>query len=128
MSVHEELETGAVQVRAARDWRPWLLLLSALVILLDRITKHWVSAHLEIGDSIPVIPRVFEISHVLNPGAAFSLFMDSSSPERVRLMLIAFSLLAAVVVTVFLVRLGRQLNATSVALALVLGGAIGNVV
>lgn len=128
MKAQGEMERSTVvNVNTARDWRPWLLLLSAMVILADRLTKHWVSQHLEIGDSIPIIPRVFEISHVLNSGAAFSLFTDSGSPDRVRLMLIAFSILAAVTVLVFLVRMGRHLTLTSFALALVLGGAIGNV-
>ena len=95
-------------------------------ILLDRITKNWVTEHIVIGNSIPVIPHVFSISHVLNSGAAFSLFADSISPERVRLMLIAFSVLAALVVVVLLLKLGRQLTLTTLALALILGGAIGN--
>jgi signal peptidase II len=120
------VEVYSTQARST-DWRPWLLILSALVIVLDRLSKVWVSNHLEIGDAIPIIPHVFRISHVLNSGAAFSLFTDSSSPARVRLMLVSFSILAAIAVIVFLIKLGRQLSPTTVALALVLGGAIGNV-
>jgi signal peptidase II len=103
------------------------LFLSAVVIVLDRLSKVWVSNHLEIGDAIPIIPHVFRLSHVLNSGAAFSLFTDSSSPARVRLMLVSFSIIAAIAVIVFLIKLGRQLSPTTVALALVLGGAVGNV-
>ena len=110
-----------------RDWRGWLLGLSVLVIVLDRITKTWVSHHIEEGDAITVIPGVFRISHVLNPGAAFSMFMDSPHPERTRWMLTAFSLLAATVVLVVLIRVGRRFTLISLAMALVLGGAIGNV-
>ncbi len=44
---------------------PWLLLISAVVILLDRISKNWVSQHIELGHAIPVIPKVFRITHVL---------------------------------------------------------------
>jgi signal peptidase II len=113
-------------VSKARDWRIALFALSAIWILLDRITKNWVTEHIVIGNSIPIIPHVFSISHVLNSGAAFSLFADSISPERVRLMLIAFSVLAALVVVVLLLKLGRQLTLTTLALALILGGAIGN--
>ena len=51
-----------------RDWRLWLLGLSALVIALDRLTKDWVSKHIAEGDAITVIPGVFRISHVLNSG------------------------------------------------------------
>jgi len=63
---------------------------------------------------------------VLNDGAAFSLFADSASPEHVRWVLIAFSTAAALAVLVALLRLGRQFTLTTVALSLVLGGAIGN--
>jgi signal peptidase II len=73
-----------------------------------------------------VIPHVFAISHVENPGAAFSLFNDSSSPERVRWLLLIFSLVAAIAVLIALVKLGRRVTATSVGLALILGGALGN--
>ena len=110
-----------------RDWRLWLLGLSALVIALDRVTKQWVSRHIVEGNAITVIPRVFRISHVENSGAAFSLFTDSPNPERTRWLLIGFSLLAAVVVLIVLFRVGRSLSLTAISMALVLGGAIGNV-
>lgn len=109
-----------------RDWRAPLLALSVVLIVLDRLTKNWVTQHIQIGDAIPVIPRVFRITHVLNSGAAFSLFADSLSPERVRMMLIAFSLLAAVAVFLVLLKMGRRLTLTTLALALILAGAIGN--
>ena len=105
---------------------PWLLLLSAIVVALDRWSKVWVSTHIEMGGAIPIIPGVFRITHVLNDGAAFSLFADSASPEHVRWGLIGFSTLAAVAVLAALVWMGRRLTLTTVALALILGGAIGN--
>jgi signal peptidase II len=106
---------------------PWLLLISAAVVTADRLTKTWVTNHIRIGQVIPVIPHVLGISHWLNEGAAFSLFADSASPHTVRWGLIAFTLLAAVVVLAALVRLGSRITLTTVALALILGGAIGNV-
>ncbi|HTV04232.1 MAG TPA: signal peptidase II [Acidobacteriaceae bacterium] len=110
-----------------RDARGWLLALSALIIVLDRITKFWVSKHVGIGDVIVVIPRVFAISHVMNPGAAFSMFSFTAHPERTRWLLTSFSLVVALVVLIILLRIGRRLTLTALALALVLGGAIGNV-
>jgi signal peptidase II len=115
-----------VTLSRPRDWRPPLFLLSAFIILLDRLTKNWVTNHIELGSAIPVIPRVFRITHVLNDGAAFSLFADSLTPERVRWMLISFSAFAAVAVLVILLIMGRKLSLTTLALALILGGAIGN--
>jgi signal peptidase II len=109
------------------DRRPWLLFISAVVILLDRLTKYWVSHHIEEGDAIVVIRHVFRITHVLNPGAAFSMFIDSSHQGLVRWGLAGFSLLAAAVVLFIIVRWGRRLTPTMFALAFILGGTIGNV-
>jgi len=105
---------------------PWLLLIAAAIIAADRLTKMIVSSRIPLGDAIPVIPGFLRISHWLNEGAAFSLFADSASPHAVRWGLIAFSALAATAVLVALIRLGSQLTIATVALALVLGGALGN--
>jgi signal peptidase II len=109
-----------------KDARGWLLLLSVIVIVADRVTKWLASTRIELGSHVVVIAHVFAISHVENPGAAFSLFNDSNSPTRVRWMLLVFSVLAAVAVLIALLKLGRSITATSVALALILGGALGN--
>ena len=106
---------------------PWLLLISALVILADRLTKTWVAAHIRLGGAIPIIPRVLRITHWTNEGAAFSLFANSASPNIVRWGLIAFTLLAALAVFIALLRLGNRITLATVALTLILGGAIGNV-
>lgn len=117
-------------VRAARgrtvDARLLLLLIAAAVVALDRATKLWVEAHVRVGHAIVVIPRVFRITHVLNTGAAFSMFEGARSPLLVRNMLVAFSVVAVIVVLALLWNMGRTLTTTSVALALILGGAIGN--
>lgn len=106
---------------------PWLLLISAVVIFLDRLTKVLVSARIPLGGAVPVIPGILRITHWTNEGAAFSLFADSASPVMVRWGLTAFSLLTALIVLVILVRLGSRITLTTVALALVFGGALGNV-
>jgi signal peptidase II len=106
---------------------PWLLGLSALILLADRLSKTWVGEHVPMGSAIPIVPRVLRITHWTNEGAAFSLFADSASPHTVRWALIAFSLLAAVVVLVAMIRLGSRITLTTVALALIFAGALGNV-
>jgi len=105
----------------------WLLLISALVIIADRGTKTWVATHIPMGGAIPVYDHVLRITHWTNEGAAFSLFADSTSPHTVRWVLIGFTLAAAVVVLIALLRLGSRITLVTVALALILGGAIGNV-
>ena len=106
---------------------PWLLLLSGLIITADRFTKIWVEKHIAIGGAIPVIPRVLRITHWTNEGAAFSMFAESASPHLVRWILVGFSLVAALAVLIALVRLGDRFTLTTVALALILAGALGNV-
>jgi signal peptidase II len=106
---------------------PWLLLISALVFVADRLTKIWVAAHIPFGGAIPVIDHVLRISHWTNEGAAFSLFADSASPHAVRWGLIVFASFAALVMLVLMIRLGDQITLTTVALALICGGALGNV-
>ena len=105
---------------------PWLLLISALVVLLDHATKAWVDAHIRIGGAIPVIPGILRITHWTNEGAAFSLFASSQSPHMVRWGLIAFTLVAALAVLIGMIRLGSRFTLTTVALSLILGGALGN--
>ena len=109
-----------------RDRRWLMALIAVAVILLDRFTKLWIVAHITPGHAIIVIPKVFRLTHVLNTGAAFSMFESSPSPLLVRNLLIAFSVVAVIVVLVLLWRIGRTVTTTSVALALILGGAIGN--
>ena len=111
---------------STRDARPYLIALAVIIILLDRLTKLWITTHLLPGHNIQIIPGVFALSHVYNTGAAFSLFAESLSPHAVRYALIAFSVLAAIVVLGMIARVGRTLSATGIALALILGGAIGN--
>ena len=121
----ERDRTGATYL-VQRDARPWLLLLSLLVVLTDRLTKLYVSSHLQTGQAVTVIPHVFRITHVLNFGAAFSMFAESASPQAVRWSLVVFSIVAAAVVFTMLWRMGRVFSPAAVGLALILGGAIGN--
>lgn len=106
---------------------PWLLLISLVVIVIDRLTKMWVSRHILLGGAIPIVPHVLRITHWTNDGAAFSLFADSAAPHAVRWGLVTFTLIAAAAVLVALVRLGSRFTPTTVALALIFAGALGNV-
>jgi signal peptidase II len=109
-----------------RDKRWLLLLIAVLVVIADRLSKLWVVKHIRMGEAITVVPGVFRITHVLNTGAAFSMFEGAKHPDLVLNTLVGFSILAVVVVLVILWKTGRTASATSVALALIMGGAIGN--
>lgn len=106
---------------------PWLLLISVFVFVLDRWSKTWVAAHIALGGAIPVIDHVLRITHWTNDGAAFSLFADTGSPHTVRVALIVFTILASIAVLIAMIRLGSRFTVTTIALALIFGGALGNV-
>ncbi len=110
----------------ARDARPLAFLIALLVILADRLSKLWVHAHIPVGEAIPVIPGVFRLTHVLNTGAAFSLFEGVRSPNTVRFFLIGVACVEIAVVLGFLFKTGRRLSASTIAFAFILGGALGN--
>lgn len=101
------------------------LLIALIVVLLDRWTKYIVARRIALYAHIQVIPGFFRLTHTENTGAAFSLFADSNSPWKTD-MLIAFSVLALVVVSILLWRNHHAHLLTGVALSLILGGAIGN--
>ncbi len=109
-----------------RDGRPAALLIALLVVVADRLSKLWIHAHVPMGEAITVIPGVFRLTHVLNTGAAFSLFEGVRSPETVRYVLIAVAVVEIAVVLGFLAKTGRRLSLQTVAFALILGGALGN--
>ena len=111
---------------ASKSRLPWLLLVSLVVLILDRVSKQWVRVHIAVGHAIVVLPRVFRITHVFNEGAAFSLFADSATPQRVRWALVTFSFVASLAILAVLIRLSRRFTLTTFALAMILGGALGN--
>ncbi len=111
-----------------RDWRLTLLVLSLVVFLLDRLTKAWIVAHVPVGTERVVIPGFFRISHVLNTGAAFSMFAESPNMQHVRWGLIIFSIAVALLMLALVLKLGKRITPSTVAFALVLGGACGNLV
>ena len=100
-------------------------LLALTVVLLDRWTKRVVAARIPMFTHIQIIPGFFRLTHTENTGAAFSLFADSPSHWKTGL-LIGFSVIAMVIVSVLLWRQASALTITGIALSLILGGAVGN--
>ena len=101
------------------------LLIVLVVVLLDRWTKHLVAARIALYSHIQVIPGFFRLTHTENTGAAFSRFADSTAPWKTGL-LIAFSVIALVVVSALLWKNQHAHVATGVGLSLIMGGALGN--
>jgi len=98
------------------------------IFLLDRLTKWLIETQVSAGDTLVVIPGFFNIIHTRNPGAAFSLFAGAR-PEWRNALLLGISMAALVLVASLLwqgprVRSSRFLR---IGLALILGGALGNI-
>ena len=99
------------------------LWLSVLVLVTDQYTKALVLENIELYQAVQVLP-FFNLTHVYNYGAAFSFLSDAGGWQRW-----GFSILAAgisIVIAVWLARLPVNRKLEGIALALILGGALGN--
>ncbi|MGH9498989.1 MAG: signal peptidase II [Terriglobales bacterium] len=105
--------------------RRFHFVIALLIVCLDRLTKWMVAKNISLHDSVPVVPGFFRLTHVENRGAAFGLFADS--PEQWKIaMLVLFSIVALIVVLALLWRNSHAMTSTGIGLALILGGAVGN--
>ncbi|HEY1271304.1 MAG TPA: signal peptidase II, partial [Terriglobales bacterium] len=84
-----------------------------------------VEKSISLHESVSVIPGFFRLTHVQNRGAAFGLFADSPSEWKIA-GLVLFSLIALVIVSALLWRNSHSMSTTGIGLALILGGALGN--
>jgi len=103
---------------------PYLLLVAA-TLTLDRWTKAFIRDRFALNESISIIDGFFDITYVRNTGVAFGIFSSISSPAK-SVLLSVFTACAAVVVITYSVRNPARNRLLQVALALILGGALGN--
>ncbi|NWA82786.1 signal peptidase II [Pseudomonas poae] len=101
----------------------WLVL-SVLVLVIDQVSKAHFEGALEMFQQIVVIPDYFSWTLAYNTGAAFSFLADGGGWQRWLFAVIA--VVVSAVLVVWLKRLGRDDTWLAIALALVLGGALGN--
>jgi signal peptidase II len=102
-------------------------LIAVAVILLDQATKRVIVGTLRLGQGLPVVPGFFDLVFVLNPGAAFSFL--ATLPDSVRNpFFITISVTAVILILVYRTRHLQQHALASLSLALILGGAIGNLI
>jgi len=103
------------------------LAISVAIIVLDALTKWLVAAQIDLHESITVIPNLFEIVHVRNTGAAFGIGANTDS-HLVPMLLNGGAIVVFIVVVVYALRTAVTDRMLQVALHLILGGAIGNLV
>jgi len=101
------------------------LWVSVLVIVLDQLSKLWVLTAFSPYEVEQVLP-VFNLTLVFNEGAAFSFLHDAGGWQR--WLFIGLALVVSVVLVIWLARLPRHERLEAWALALVIGGALGNVI
>ena len=102
----------------------WLWL-SMLALILDQVSKLAIVGSMELYQSIPVIPFV-NLTYVHNTGAAFSFLSEAGGWQR--WFFASLAAVISVVITIWIARLKQHETLLAVALALVLGGAIGNLI
>lgn len=102
------------------------LLWSLLVIVLDQLTKYWISSSIPVDTVGYNVASFFSIVHVWNEGAAFSFLASMGGWQRYFFMGIAVVICA--VLLICLLRTSREKKWTCLAISLVIGGALGNLI
>lgn len=97
----------------------------ALTFAIDQWTKAWILARFSYGEEQTIIPGFFNLTHVRNPGGAFS-FLATLPGEYRQVFFLGTGLLAIVLLLVFLRRIEARDWVAAMAIGGVLGGAIGN--
>ncbi len=110
-------------VRLRRSW----FLLSGLVVLVDQLSKLAVHAWLPGKGAVPVIPGFLNLAYSRNPGGLFGAFGSWGAPSRT-LLLTVLPVLAIGLIGVFLARVSLRDRAVLSGFALILGGAVGNLI
>jgi signal peptidase II len=91
-----------------------------MVFFLDRLAKSMVKQNFQLGQSSPIIKNVFHLTYITNTGSAFGLF------KGINLFFILFSIIVIVIILYFIKRIKENEKALQLAVGLLLGGTIGN--
>ncbi len=100
-------------------------LISTIIVVADQVTKIIADRSIEMYEQIYVLP-VFNLTLHYNKGAAFSFLSDAGGWQRY--FFTAISAIVSIVLIIWLMRLARSEKIMTWALALVLGGAMGNLI
>lgn len=94
--------------------------IALLIVLIDQVTKYLVVKYMDLGQSIPLWTDVFHLTSHRNLGAAFGILQNQ------RLFFIIITIIVVIGILITLARLKGKQPLTSLALSLILGGAVGN--
>ncbi len=119
--MHDSTQSHSMSARFGKLAWLWV---SVLVIAIDQASKHWFEANFSLYQKVEVIPDYFAWTLAYNTGAAFSFLADHDGWQRWFFAAIATAV--SVVLVIWMKRLKASETWLAVALALVLGGALGN--
>jgi signal peptidase II len=119
----EDIRRGVKLALSDSRWVAFIVLFAAV----DQLSKFWVIAAFELYETHPIVPGFFNLVYVQNRGAAFGIFSTLTSPLRETVLLSA-TVLALSVVFAFLGSTIGESRLGKFALALVCGGALGNLI
>ena len=115
----------SVSVRESTLYRGAYLAVSLAVLFLDQWSKGLVTRTMEVHQSKTVVPDLFDLTYVRNTGAAFGLFASVDSSLKA-IMLNSIAVIVFLIVSAYALRSSHKSIRLQVGLALILGGAVGN--
>ena len=115
----------SVSVRESTIYRGAYLAVSLAVLFLDQWSKGLVTRTMEVHQSKTIITDVFDLTYVRNTGAAFGLFASVDSSVKA-ILLNSIAVIVFLIVSAYALRSSHKSVRLQVGLALILGGAVGN--
>jgi signal peptidase II len=111
------------------DPRRYLFLAGVVgtIFVLDQITKTLIQGTMRLHESIPIIDRFFSLTYIRNAGAAFGLFAEHGNGLRMAFF-VTISVVAIVFLLTFFARMPKEALLGRLSVAMVMGGALGNLV
>jgi signal peptidase II len=113
------------QERCLKNKYLWVGAIVGIILALDQYTKYIVEKYIRLHEIIQVIPGFFNLTHVRNPGAAFSILADA--PAMFRTIFFTTVTIVAVVVIIVLIKKTHE-RLLVCAFSFIMGGALGNVI
>jgi signal peptidase II len=107
--------------------RPAEIAVIGTVVVLDQLTKALVRATLPLTGHVTIIPNLLDFTHVQNTGAAFGLLNAADFPYKSGVMIV-IAALALIAISLYARQLGSHERLSRYGLALILGGAFGNLI
>ncbi len=105
----------------------WFFSIIVLTVVVDQVSKYWVFHNFFLFESRTILPGFFNLTYLTNNGAAFSILAGQPALWR-QVFFIGTALVALVLIWLFQRSYGRDSRLYTVALALVAGGAVGNLI